>query len=751
MKKILSIFIALVLCLSVCVGSVISANEAGPEYSYYGRILGLGDSWLCGVGANPKVVVPVKAAETLGWEYGSLAGAAGGWYTANAVNAIDPEKANNVYDEMVDADTIVIHVGTNDFCGTSHYTSSVKNGSKTFKQLYDALETSYMNKINGMISSIKTANPDALVLLGNMWCSYTNGYTDRLAELEAEGLTDDEINAIYEDTRNYYRALAQKSANEKLAAVAQSEENVVLFDVDGLMGYGEEKGSSTYVSSNRHPNASGYELMAGEVVKLIREFYGQESPTFAHPVTTPSEVTTATTTSTTTTTTTTTTTQKQEQSSSSSSTAEGVAMIVETGKGYTSFVNAFTAAQSGQTVKLLESTSVPKMSEFQKSVIVDLNGYTITATENRLFVIKGTGNKLTIKNGNIVSGNTSYCSIILARAGNCFTVDGVNVTSTANKAGDSNLDAMFNFMTSNTSTERLRYEILNSNITHTGSSYILKYYNSEADNTDIVISNSTIKSAKEPLLAKKGTLTISDSTIETTAERIGSASMFDHYLALKIPSDQMVKGYTNSGESKEFKTEAEIDNFLSGINKKAASGGYSFFKIEFAKAVQEDPTPEVAIAMVQGAQVRFNEVTGMRYKATVDTAAVDEYIALGYTVTMGTLIAPADFYDNYTDLTFDTTQSYLDVVTGGYYNNIEGTIAGSIAEIKEKNYGRNFIARSYVKLAKDGIETVCYATENDNTRSIKYLAQAIINDGNYANESQLAWLNKWAAAADWKA
>ena len=98
MKKIISILLAVILCLTVCVGSVISANETEPEYSYYGRILGLGDSWLCGVGANPTVNVPVKAAETLGWEYGSLAGAAGGWYTANVVNVINPEKASNVYD-----------------------------------------------------------------------------------------------------------------------------------------------------------------------------------------------------------------------------------------------------------------------------------------------------------------------------------------------------------------------------------------------------------------------------------------------------------------------------------------------------------------------------------------------------------------------------------------------------------------------------------------------------------------------------
>ncbi len=161
---------------------------------------------------------------------------------------------------------------------------------------------------------------------------------------------------------------------------------------------------------------------------------------------------------------------------------------------------------------------------------------------------------------------------------------------------------------------------------------------------------------------------------------------------------------------------------------------------------------EVAITMIAGAGVRFNEVTGMRYKATVDTQDVAYYEAQGYTVTMGTLIAPADKFASYEDLTFEAdANNYLDVVTTGYFNEETGTIAGSISNIKEANYGRNFIARSYVKLEKDGETYVSYAVANDNTRSIKTLANAVLDDDTMVpeNEAQLDLLNKWAAASDW--
>ena len=119
---------------------------------------------------------------------------------------------------------------------------------------------------------------------------------------------------------------------------------------------------------------------------------------------------------------------------------------------------------------------------------------------------------------------------------------------------------------------------------------------------------------------------------------------------------------------------------------------------------------------------------------------------------MGTLIAPADKFASYEGLTFDADDNnYLDVVTTGYFDEEKGTIAGSIVNIKETNVGRNYIARSYVKLTKDGETYVSYATENDNTRSVKFLAKAVIdNDALPANTAQVALIEKWAVAADWK-
>ena len=165
------------------------------------------------------------------------------------------------------------------------------------------------------------------------------------------------------------------------------------------------------------------------------------------------------------------------------------------------------------------------------------------------------------------------------------------------------------------------------------------------------------------------------------------------------------------------------------------------------------PTPEVAITMVEGAALRFNEVIGMRYKATVNTEDVAYYEGKDYTVTMGTLIAPADKFASYEELTFQAdANKFLDVVTTGYFDEDKGTIAGSIVNIKETNVGRNFIARSYVKLTKDGETYVSYANNNDNTRSIKFLANAVIdNDALPVNTAQVALIEKWAAAADWKA
>ncbi len=188
----------------------------------------------------------------------------------------------------------------------------------------------------------------------------------------------------------------------------------------------------------------------------------------------------------------------------------------------------------------------------------------------------------------------------------------------------------------------------------------------------------------------------------------------------------------------------------------ASDPSYAFidnFKIDYEyDHSYVEPTPEVEITMVSGAQVRFNEVTGLRYRAQVDKAAIDNYKADGYTVTMGTLIAPADYYESYTDMTLDTDKTILNVVTTGYYSEDNGIIAGTIAKIKETNWGRDFIARAYVKLEKDGEVFVCYADDNDNTRSLKQVSISALEDDTVTHtQEQLDLLDKWSKAQDYVA
>ena len=188
-----------------------------------------------------------------------------------------------------------------------------------------------------------------------------------------------------------------------------------------------------------------------------------------------------------------------------------------------------------------------------------------------------------------------------------------------------------------------------------------------------------------------------------------------------------------------------------------SSGTFYPDDITFKKIGEVGPA-SLEISMVAGAGARLastNAISGIRFKAQVDADALDAYVQAGYTITLGTLIAPADYVDgDATKLTFDLEANrYLDVqATYGYYfDDQNGIIAGSIVNVKETNMGRAFVGRAYVTLTKDGESTTIYADVNDNARSTKALANAIISNGtydNYTTEIQ-AVLDKWSKANDW--
>lgn len=156
----------------------------------------------------------------------------------------------------------------------------------------------------------------------------------------------------------------------------------------------------------------------------------------------------------------------------------------------------------------------------------------------------------------------------------------------------------------------------------------------------------------------------------------------------------------------------------------------------------------VAGEMVKGAGLRVGVHNGVRFFTTIDKDLVEEASERGYTVTMGTLIAPYDTLGG-EELTFDSPK-YANLTVSGYFNNNDdGVIAASLTNIKEANIARDFVGRGYVKIQKGDQTIIYYADMNDNVRSLKTIAAAVCEDENFfplLSDSQKVQVTAWANA-----
>ena len=160
-----------------------------------------------------------------------------------------------------------------------------------------------------------------------------------------------------------------------------------------------------------------------------------------------------------------------------------------------------------------------------------------------------------------------------------------------------------------------------------------------------------------------------------------------------------------------------------------------------------EPTTEpidlnIDMTTVSGASIRLNAKTGLRFYTVVDKDKVSSLRSNGYTVQLGTLIAPYDLV-NGKELTFDLEKNtFADVkyLADEYYTESSGFsgIVGSIVNIQESttsnptsgNIARYFVARGYAKITDDKSNTtVVYADYSMNKpRSLGYVAYMLKND-----------------------
>ncbi len=147
-----------------------------------------------------------------------------------------------------------------------------------------------------------------------------------------------------------------------------------------------------------------------------------------------------------------------------------------------------------------------------------------------------------------------------------------------------------------------------------------------------------------------------------------------------------------------------------------------------------------------GASIRLNSRSGLRFYTGVDKDKILQLKNAGYTVELGTLIAPYDYLGE-NELSFDlAADRYADVkyTSNEYYE--EGTfsgIVGSIVNIRESttqnqksgNILRYFVARGYAKITDSkNNTTIVYADYNkDSARSLGFVAYMFKNDNKTAN------------------
>ena len=143
---------------------------------------------------------------------------------------------------------------------------------------------------------------------------------------------------------------------------------------------------------------------------------------------------------------------------------------------------------------------------------------------------------------------------------------------------------------------------------------------------------------------------------------------------------------------------------------------------------------------MDGAAVRLQTPTGLRFETRVDKADYDALTQLGVDVQTGTLIVPQDYLEDGTTLTLAALQKsgklYLDIENSGWYNAATAQTDGyyqyfgTIANIKLTNYEREFTSAGYLRITyQNGDTEYFYCTDGTNTiRTVAAVAAAALAD-----------------------
>ncbi|MFR2943755.1 MAG: hypothetical protein ACLTKZ_00935 [Lachnospiraceae bacterium] len=193
--------------------------------------------------------------------------------------------------------------------------------------------------------------------------------------------------------------------------------------------------------------------------------------------------------------------------------------------------------------------------------------------------------------------------------------------------------------------------------------------------------------------------------------------------------------------------------------------------VKKAFAASDSVLDSVSFTMQNGASVRKDEPTGLRFRSLLskeDYNKLTENVGEGkdYTsLTFGMLIAPQDYAEKkelneanvfgknavYTFDENDTDSEKLKILN--LYDNEmhetkdgEMSFTGILTNVKSVNYNRKFVGVGYIKAVdKNGKAAYKFASANDNARSVIEVAQVAIEKGETDTDGVLADFTKYAS------
>ena len=193
--------------------------------------------------------------------------------------------------------------------------------------------------------------------------------------------------------------------------------------------------------------------------------------------------------------------------------------------------------------------------------------------------------------------------------------------------------------------------------------------------------------------------------------------------------------------------------------------------VKKAFAASDSVLDSVSFTMQNGASVRKDEPTGLRFRSLLskeDYNKLTENVGEGKddtSLTFGMLIAPQDYAEKkelneanvfgenavYTFDENDTDSEKLKILN--LYDNEmhetkdgEMSFTGILTNVKSVNYNRRFVGVGYIKAVdKNGKAAYKFASANNNARSVIEVAQAAIEKGETDTDGVLADFTKYAS------